>query len=155
MLVLLKRLEHLTGNLGGLQDLSDLLHFLGVMNLFLDDLLFDLVLHFVNLVQGLLDMSLRGHRGSLGHLVLQNMLELLEDGDLGVQANLMLLHHLADKLMSMFMTDPIMATFAFYENSISFAEVNRDSFMPVMDHSGAMSDSHFSNRGFRDDLEVG
>ena len=57
VLVALEILEHLVGNLGGLQDLGDFLDPPDVVDLLDDDLFLVLVLHFVDLVQHLLDVN--------------------------------------------------------------------------------------------------
>ena len=57
VLVALEILEHLAGNLGGLQDLGDFLDPSGVMDLLDDDQFLVLALHFVDLVQHLLDVN--------------------------------------------------------------------------------------------------
>ena len=57
MLVALEILEHLVGNLGGLQDLGDFLDPPDVVDLLDVDLFLVLVLHFVDLVQHLLDVN--------------------------------------------------------------------------------------------------
>jgi hypothetical protein len=61
VLGVLQILEHLAGNLRGLQNLGDFLSSPGVVNLFDGDLFLVLDLHFVDLMQDLLDVSLSVH----------------------------------------------------------------------------------------------
>jgi hypothetical protein len=71
--------------------------------------------------------------------MLKNMLELLKDGHLGVEADLML-SELMNELVSSVMAFLKMATFALHEFTVLLAVMDRESFATMSDHFSAMND---------------
>jgi hypothetical protein len=91
--------------------------------------------HVVNLPQDLLDLV-----GVLvGDLVLKDVLKLLQDGNLGVETDLVVSDELGHEGVGGIMTSPKMATFALYDPSALFAVVNREFLAVVVEHLGVMS----------------